>query len=314
MAKVADSFDFPVGQKVDGRVQATPAAEAADGIADGVKLDQAFGEKYAKGKYHLGEDWNGTGGGDTDIGLPVYAIANGKVTFVGDPKDDDIGGWGNLDVVIVEHELPSGEYGSSVSSLYGHMQDVSVNEGDDVLRGQKIGEVGDFVADEGKKDQFAHLHFEVRDDEDIGVGIGYSSTVKPSGYLDPSSFIANHRDVAVDENGGAEIATTDQEIALRKWYDNVETWFDATDEDNVSYWALFDDGKASRSGWFWVEGRGFQEPGKTFVVSDQELQTKTQFGYARDAGTEKIYFAAWDGTRWSEWADLTVTAGDYILT
>jgi hypothetical protein len=188
MVAAADSFGFPVGILKDGRIVATPAADF-----DGVKRDQAFGDKYAAGKYHLGEDWNGNGGGDTDIGLPVYATANGVVTYVGDPKEtNNIGGWGNLDVVIIEHVLPTAEHGWGVASLYGHLQNVSVHQGQNVDKGQKIGEIGDFTPDPGKQDQSAHLHFELRSDETIGVGIGYSATPKPSGYLDPTKFITEH--------------------------------------------------------------------------------------------------------------------------
>jgi hypothetical protein len=31
--------------------------------------------------HHLGEDWNGTGGGDTDLGDRVYCAADGLLRF-----------------------------------------------------------------------------------------------------------------------------------------------------------------------------------------------------------------------------------------
>src|SRR5262245_17826827 len=73
---LADSFDFPVGPP----------------DAAGYRDAQAFGEND-----HLGEDWNGLGGGDTDLGDPVYSAANGLVLFA----EDIGGGWGN--VVRVAH-------------------------------------------------------------------------------------------------------------------------------------------------------------------------------------------------------------------
>lgn len=317
MAEIADKFDFPVGIRVNGRIQATPENELSDGFEDGVKRDQAFGEKYASGKYHLGEDWNGVDGGDTDIGLAVYAIADGTVQYADDPKDtDDIGGWGNLDAVVIRHDLPNNEHGGAVASLYGHLQNVSVTAGEDVVRGQKIGEIGDFVADAGKTDQFAHLHFELRADENLGVGIGYSSTAKPEEYIDPTSYITAHRDIGQEEGDNLLVSSSDQTIELNTWYDEIEQWFSASETRGkpVTYWALFDSGTDSQSGWFWVGGKGFQDPGETFIVSDKELREETWFGYAREAGAEDLYVAAWDGSGWSEWSGFTVTSGDYILS
>src|SRR3989344_7026174 len=37
------------------------------------------------GKYHMGEDWNGKCGDDTDEGAPLLAIADGEVVYVDTP-------------------------------------------------------------------------------------------------------------------------------------------------------------------------------------------------------------------------------------
>ena len=55
---LSDGFDFPVG-KPDGKNYYNA---------------QPLGKND-----HLGDDWNGTGGGNTDLGDPVYSIANGWV-------------------------------------------------------------------------------------------------------------------------------------------------------------------------------------------------------------------------------------------
>src|SRR6266516_5044805 len=47
--------------------------------------------------HHLGDDLNGIGGEDSDLGDPIYAIADGRVLLA----RDDGPGWGN--VVIVLH-------------------------------------------------------------------------------------------------------------------------------------------------------------------------------------------------------------------
>ncbi len=39
---------------------------------------------------HLGDDWNGVNGGNSDLGDPIYTIGNGYVVYAKDIK----GGWG----------------------------------------------------------------------------------------------------------------------------------------------------------------------------------------------------------------------------
>ena len=70
-------FDFPVGKP----------------NADGYYNAQSFGENS-----HLGDDWNATTGGNTDLEDPIYSIGVGKVVFA----KDLAGGWGNV-VRIVHH-------------------------------------------------------------------------------------------------------------------------------------------------------------------------------------------------------------------
>lgn len=153
---VTEGFDFPVG-KPDG-----------EGYYDA----QHFGANN-----HLGEDWNGNGGGNSDLGDAVYAIANGKVSFAKNVKR----GWGN--VIRIVHTLPSGQ---RVESLYGHCEEILVVEGEEVKKGQKIGTIG--TAD-GKYQ--AHLHFEIREEVGLPIGKGYSEEIK--GYVNPSKFIYRNR-------------------------------------------------------------------------------------------------------------------------
>src|SRR4030095_4756585 len=82
---------------------------------------------------HLGEDWNGAGGGDTDLGDPVYSVAHGLLVFARDYRL----GWGN--VIIVRHAYLEDEQTRFVDSLYGHLQSILVRENEQVSRGQKIG-------------------------------------------------------------------------------------------------------------------------------------------------------------------------------
>lgn len=153
---VADGFDFPVG-KPEG-----------EGYYDA----QHFGKNN-----HLGEDWNGNGGGDSDLGDTIYVIANGKVSFAEDIK----GGWGN--VIRVVHTLKSGE---RVESLYAHCDEIFVKEGETIKKGQKIGTIG---TAHGKYP--AHLHFEIREKVGMPIGKAYSEDI--TGYVNPSKFIHNNR-------------------------------------------------------------------------------------------------------------------------
>ena len=151
---IADSFDFPVG-KPDGA---------------GYYNAQKFGENR-----HLGEDWNGVGGGNTDYGDSIYSIANGQVTFA----EDIEGGWGM--VIRIKHKF-NGEY---YESLYAHFSKMTVKKGDWIQRGSHIGNMGDCGG------QYkAHLHFELRDSLDMPIGGGYSSEYK--GYVNPTKFIEKY--------------------------------------------------------------------------------------------------------------------------
>src|SRR5262249_2647785 len=88
----ADGFDFPFGNP-DGKGSYTDKATGK--VHNGWYIAMRFAEKYSMG-IHTGEDWNGSGGGDTDLGQGVFAVANGRVVFA-----ENCGRlWGN--VIIIE--------------------------------------------------------------------------------------------------------------------------------------------------------------------------------------------------------------------
>ena len=151
-----NGFDFPVGK---------PDATAYYNA-------QRFTENG-----HLGEDWNGIGGGNTDLGDPIYAVANGYVSF----SENVNGGWGN--VIRIIHFIDSNK---QVESLYAHCDKRLVQEGEFVRKGTQIGTIG---TNDGQ--YFAHLHFELRNIVNLPIGGGYSSNTE--GYLDPTTFINRHR-------------------------------------------------------------------------------------------------------------------------
>jgi lipoprotein NlpD len=120
-------------------VTPSPAAE----LDDEDKLDWVW---PAKGKVVVGfsETANLKG---IDIagaaGEPVIASAGGKVVYVG----NGLRGYGKL--VIVKHN-------KTWLSAYAHNREILVKEGQQVVKGQKIAEMGNTDADQVK------LHFEIR--------------------------------------------------------------------------------------------------------------------------------------------------------
>jgi len=154
-----EGFDFPVG-----------APEAA-----GYYNAQPFGGR----KDHLGDDWNGIAGGNSDLGDPVTSVAAGVVTEAADHG----GGWGR--VVRVVHFCADGS-NDEVESLYAHLDEMDVEPGERVVRGQRIGTIGD-----AHGAYSAHLHLELRDSAGLPLGPGYGRGLP--GYLDPTAFIRQHR-------------------------------------------------------------------------------------------------------------------------
>ncbi len=114
--EMASSFGFPLGG-MDAKAYYNA---------------QKFGENY-----HLGEDWNGVLGGNTDYGDAVYAIASG---FIHTVKDFG-GGWGKVMRISHHYELNGDTL--FVESLYAHLNTFERNEGQCVNKGDLIGTIGD---------------------------------------------------------------------------------------------------------------------------------------------------------------------------
>jgi murein DD-endopeptidase MepM/ murein hydrolase activator NlpD len=157
-------------------------------LADG--FDMPVGKPDAHGYYrargfrshgHMGEDWDGVGGGDTDLGDPIYVIGDGVVVFARDCHQ----GWGN--VIIVRHAYRDGLGTRYVDSLYGHLERILVKRGQGVRRGQQIATMG---TAHGLYD--AHLHLEIRKNIEIGMSRDKFAQ-DSSNYYDPSQFITSHR-------------------------------------------------------------------------------------------------------------------------
>ena len=87
--------------------------------------------------FHPGVDFG------ANLGTPIYAAGDGFVVWAGPD-----GGYGNCTII---------DHGHSMATLYAHQSQILVKVGDQVTRGQLIGQVGTTGWSTGP-----HLHFEVR--------------------------------------------------------------------------------------------------------------------------------------------------------
>lgn len=202
----ADGFDFPFG---DAEGKGAYTDQATGKTHQGWYIATRFGEQYSLG-LHPGEDWNGKGGGNTDLGQPVYAVANGRVVFAeqgGQP-------WGN--VIVIEHVFYENHEQRRVRSLYAHLQTLRVKRGAVVKRRQQIGTIGQ----DPNKTFGAHLHLELRWDETLAPTFWPSSNGKDlrwvrEHYAEPSSFIAAHRRLFVPQQEATLLLVEQASYKLR---------------------------------------------------------------------------------------------------
>jgi len=190
---LADGFDFPIGNKNGkGSYTSLQNGKTYSGWYKAVK----FAQNYSLG-IHPGEDWNGNGGGDTDLGQPVFAIAKGKVIWARACPSP----WGK--VIVIEHRFLENGKIRKVYAQYAHLQEISVKEGQVVERRQAIGKIG-----KGDLDEYpAHLHFEIRKHGLDSLVADYwpSSHRKTVAwvkkyYEPPTEFIKQHRQLSTPIN------------------------------------------------------------------------------------------------------------------
>jgi murein DD-endopeptidase MepM/ murein hydrolase activator NlpD len=182
-----DGFDYPVGNP-DGKGKYVSKVNGK--TYDSWYISTKFAEEYRLG-IHTGIDINGIGGGNTDLGQPVYSIASGSVeeaVNAGAP-------WGN--VVMIKHKYLENAQIKHCYSLYAHLENLKVKKGDFVGKRALLGEIGT-----GGGAYPAHLHVEIRKERMKDYELTYwpssnSKTVKwvKENYEDPESFIKEHRTI-----------------------------------------------------------------------------------------------------------------------
>lgn len=114
---------------------------------------------YKTPAFHEGMDFT------APTGTPIYATGNGTVTR----SDNGSRGYGNH--VRIDH-------GFGYLTLYGHMSEIAVKQGQNVIRGEIIGYVGNTGKSSGP-----HLHYEVhKNDRPINPINFYFSDLSPEEY------------------------------------------------------------------------------------------------------------------------------------
>lgn len=177
--KRAPSFDPRFIQLTAFERAAIPTAThmaAAMGTQQGALSYNAqayWDENPRRGGHHTGDDFNGIGGMNTDLGDPVFAIANGLVIYRGEPSP----GWGKT-LILAHRDLK----GKILQSMYAHLDKSFAPHGKLIHLGETIGTVGT-----ANLNYPAHLHLEMRDSTGIHIGRGYTSN--PGESINPSKII-----------------------------------------------------------------------------------------------------------------------------
>lgn len=107
---------------------------------------QEFGKPTSYG-FHEGEDFNTRTGGDSDLGEPLYAVADGKIVYYHNNSHPSTGFGRHM---VLQCETPRGTrwYG------YNHCQEI-ITQVKEVKEGEVIGKLGKSGT------PVAHLHFSV---------------------------------------------------------------------------------------------------------------------------------------------------------
>jgi len=175
---IADSFGFPVGYDWTFEYGAHPTFWAGQ-YSPCFQVNKEY-------LFHAGQDRA------KPANTAIFSVANGQVYWYDS-------GYSNYPgrIVIVRHRMPDG---SSVYSMYGHLNTVSVSLGQNISKGTQIGT----ILDQGSN---SHVHWEIRYNGNMGniypnsscnagwaPGPGYTYPNGPDsyGYTNPVNFVNAH--------------------------------------------------------------------------------------------------------------------------
>lgn len=181
------------GKKPDGCYWLSDTSEDRSTVWIDVQPFQRY--KWQGHGFHLGADYN-FGQEPSDKGKPVYPTAKGFIPL-GGVKTNQCG-FGNI--IFVRHDTSFGTY----TSMYAHVDWLTSGppkEGDQVSSDSPIAIVGNGSwnnrsCKKQKKGSWPyHLHFELREGDNITNGIAYTPYQMdkgPQGQIDPDAFISSH--------------------------------------------------------------------------------------------------------------------------
>lgn len=138
-----------------------------------ITAGNAFGQRITSTYYHSGNDVNGNGGGNTDLGTPLKAIMNGIISSV----VYQYSGYGNH--LHLRFEIN----GKTYWAHYAHCQAIYVQAGQQVKEGDMIARLGN-----SGNSNYAHLHFEIKNQPTGVEGIA-KSVVDLQKWENPWEFI-----------------------------------------------------------------------------------------------------------------------------
>lgn len=121
-------------------------------VVKGYRFGQRVRSRIILWARHLGDDVI------LEPGTAIVAIGDGRVVWsemrMGSKQRRNWGG-----IVVVKHVKADGE--EPFYSLYGHMKDLKVKVGDEVISGQTLGVVAEGTTPENGWWKIPHLHFSI---------------------------------------------------------------------------------------------------------------------------------------------------------
>lgn len=184
---LAGGFDWPLGTEAERR--GLPIPPGMWHIGNPYLAYYFLGPGRTNPAYHTGIDTSLEPGGG--LGQPIYACANGEITFA--RRVPAPSSWGNL---VIQHCITTS--GQHIYLRYAHVDPMFVKAGDSVVRGQRIA-----LESNANGRFYPHLHFDLsltnvlRDHPADWPGLDSVRLAKD--YIDPVRFIRSNRPMATVE-------------------------------------------------------------------------------------------------------------------